>query len=154
MQNNLILATYRVENKITLKKMAKILNVSLSTYKLYETGIVPMKLEELNTFCNYFNLSLNYLLNFTNIPNADNFRTSIDYKYLKFSLRLFRRQARITQKELAKEFNVSIYSISKYEKDAKHVSLNYLYLFAKKFKVSADYLCGKTLDRNFNIKKR
>ncbi|MBE6154961.1 MAG: helix-turn-helix transcriptional regulator [Firmicutes bacterium] len=147
MQNNVILASFRTKNNLTQKDMADLLNIGLSTYKMYEAGILPMKLEELNFLSNYYNISLNYLLNVSKKNITNNFRRSIDYKYLKFSLRYFRRLHRLTQKDLAKEFNTSVYSIIKYEKDASTVNILYLYLFAKKFNISIDYLCGKSLKK-------
>jgi len=147
MQNNVILASFRTKNNLTQKDMADLLNIGLSTYKMYEAGILPMKLEELNFLSNYYNISLNYLLNVSKKNITNNFRRSIDYKYLKFSLLYFRRLHRLTQKDLAKEFNTSVYSIIKYEKDASTVNILYLYLFAKKFNISIDYLCGKSLKK-------
>ena len=38
-------------------------------------------------------------------------------------------------------------TISKYEKDPSNINANYLYLFAKKFNISIDYICGKTLKK-------
>ena len=147
MQNNIILATYRIENNLTQKDIAKLLKIGLSTYKMYESGILPMKLEEINLLSNYYNISMDYILNISKKSNNYSFRRSIDYKYLKFSLKFIRRKNRITQKELAKEFNFSMYSICKYEKTAEAVSIEYLYLFAKKFNYSIDYLCGKSLKK-------
>lgn len=147
MQKNVILATYRTKNSLTQQEMADILNVSLSNYKLYESGILPMSLEVLNVFSNYFNISLDYLLGLSENPFTSNFRKTIDYKYLRFCIVLLRKRSRITQKDLAKELNISAYTISKYEKDGKKVSIYYLYNMAKKYQLSADYICGKSMNK-------
>ena len=45
MQNGINLAKLRSKNNQTINDISKILNVSLSSYKLYETGTIPMSLE-------------------------------------------------------------------------------------------------------------
>jgi len=147
MQNNLILASYRTKYNLSQKDMADILHVGYSTYKLYEAGLLSMSLNELNIISNYFNISLDYLLNLSKNPITSNFRRSIDYRYLRFCLRFLRRKDRISQRNLAKEFKISLYSISKYERCPEKVNIGYLYTFAKKFNISVDYLCGKSLKK-------
>ena len=147
MQNGLILASYRTKNNLSQKEMADILKIAYSTYKVYEAGLLPMKLEEINTLSNYFNISLDYLLNLSKKPDTNNFRRSIDYRYLRFCMRFLRRRDRISQKKLAQEFNISLYTISKYERCPEKVNISYLYAFAKKFNISIDYLCGKSLKK-------
>ena len=56
MQNNIILASYRTKNNLSQNEMADIIKCGYSTYKLYENGLLPMKLEELNAFSNYFDI--------------------------------------------------------------------------------------------------
>lgn len=147
MQDHLILASLRTEHQYTQQELADFLNVSLSTYKLYETGTLPVKLEELNTLSNIYQVSFDYLLGFSKFKNVEPFRKSIDYRYLRFCIRFLRKRARINQKSLAKEFEVSVYTISKYERDGQKVNLNYLALIAKKFQISTDYICGKSLKK-------
>ncbi len=146
MQNGLLISKMRTERKLTQKDIARYLNVTLTVYKLYEANIRPMKIQELNRLSNYFKVSLNALLGLSN--NIDEFTPfELDYKYLKFSLRYVRRIHRVTQKQLAKEFNVSIPTIAYYEKHPEVLKADYLKLFAEKFHVSVDYICGKTLKK-------
>ncbi len=146
MQNGLLISRLRTEKGLSQKDMAIFLKVTLATYKLYETNLRPMKIDELNKLSDYFNISLNTLLNLSNNLNKTNY-IEIDYKYLKFSLRYVRKIHRITQKQLAKEFNISIPTIARYEKNPQTVNVIYLHNFAKKFNVSIDYICGKTLKK-------
>lgn len=145
MQNNYILASLRTKRKIKQEEFANILGISYRTYKDYESGLSPITLECLNTISNYYNVSLDYLLGLTKNPACSKFQDEIDYSYLRFSILYFRKMARLNQKKLAKEFGVSIHSISTYERDGHLVSVDYLYKIAQKFKFSADYICGKSI---------
>lgn len=146
MQNGELMAKLRDENGLSQRQMANILNVTLTVYKLYEAGVRPMKLEELNQFSNYFHLSLNTLLGFSECMNFCE-ATPIDYKYLRFSMKYVRKIHRVTQKDLAKELRVSVPTVSRYEKHPEDLNASYLHDFAKRFLVSADYICGKTLKK-------
>lgn len=147
MQNHIILASLRINHKLTQSELANILKVSLSTYKLYEFGTLPMKLEEINILSNYFNVSFDYLLGLTKNSLRCHIHKNIDYAYLKFCIKFLRKRQRITQKELAKEFKISKNSIWNYERDAAKINLYYLIHMAKKFMISTDYLCGKSLKK-------
>ncbi len=147
MQNNKLLLSLRVKDNLNQQEMADILNISLKTYQLYEDGIRPMKLEEINLLSNRYKVSFNALFNLTKSTKYYNTEINIDYKYLKFSLRYIRRMARIPINNLSKILHTSPSSIMKYEKDPTKVSITYLYNFAKYFNVSIDYMCGKTLKK-------
>jgi len=147
MQNNVILASLRIKRKLTQNDLANILKVSLSTYKLYEFGTLPMRLEEINMLSNYFNVSFDYLLGLSKNSTRCHIHKNIDYAYLKFCIKFLRKRERITQKDLAQEFGISKNSIWNYEHDSAKINLNYLIQMAKKFMISADYLCGKSLKK-------
>ena len=61
MENNLY--KLRANTKLTQKDMAKILNVSQGSYQKYETGETEPKLTTLIQLADYYNVSLDYLLN-------------------------------------------------------------------------------------------
>ena len=147
MQDGDLLVNLRVKNGLSQQEMANFLNVSLNTYQVYEEGIRPMKLEEINLISNRYKVSFNNLLGITKKEKYFNTEINIDYKYLKFSLRYIRRMARITITNLSKILHTSPSSIMKYEKNPTCVSITYLYNFAKYFNVSIDYICGKTLKK-------
>lgn len=147
MQDHVVLASLRVKNNYSKQQIAHLLGVNLSTYKLYETGILPINLEELNMLSNLYHVSFDYLLGFSKNANLDTICDNINYSYLKFFIRYLRKRARMSQKNLAKEFGVSISSIIRYEKDSHAIHLNYLILLARKFQISVDYICGKTLKK-------
>ena len=59
----------REDRDIKQKDIAKILNVSQNTYSQYETGIIPLTAETLIKLADYYNVSIDYLLDRTNNPN-------------------------------------------------------------------------------------
>ena len=70
-----LLRTYEL---LTQKDIAKILKINRSTYKEYElqNSIIPIK--HLNEFCNYFNVSLDYIFKFTEIKKYNKSRKNIN----------------------------------------------------------------------------
>ena len=51
----------RKENELTLEQVAKILNTSRQNYERYEKEKVKVKIEDLKTLADYYNVSLDYL---------------------------------------------------------------------------------------------
>ena len=148
MQNGINLAKLRSKNNHTFKDLANLLKVSLSSYKLYEMGTIPMSLEEINTLSSFYNVSFDYLLGLIKKTERTHFRKTIDYNYLKFCIRYLRKIDKTSQKVFAQELNYSISSISRFERNGKQISLDYLIKIATKFHISADYLCGKSYIKN------
>ena len=56
----------RKDNDITQAQMAKLLNVSQNTYSQYETGKIEWTASILIRVADYFNVSIDYLLDRTN----------------------------------------------------------------------------------------
>ncbi len=59
----------REDKDIRQKDIAKYLNVSQNTYSQYETGIISLTAEVLIKLADYYNVSIDYLLDRTNNPN-------------------------------------------------------------------------------------
>ena len=62
------LRAIREDNDITQKEIAKILNVSQNTYSQYETGVISLTAEVLIKLANFYNVSIDYLLDQTENP--------------------------------------------------------------------------------------
>lgn len=148
MQNGINLAKLRAKNNLTFNDLADILKVSLSSYKLYETGTIPMSLEEINILSNYYNVSFDYLLGLSTKTERVHFRKTIDYKYLKFCVKYLRKLDKLNQTNFGKQLNYSISSISRFERDGKLIKLEYLIKISKRYHISSDYLCGKSYIKN------
>ncbi|MCM1052855.1 MAG: helix-turn-helix domain-containing protein [Ruminococcus sp.] len=148
MQDGVLIAKLRCKKNITQNEMAKLLKISLPAYKLYETNLRVMKISELNVLSNYFNISLNTLLGLSKDFSSTTEQKAVNYKILKYNIKILRRKAKLTQASLAKEFDMSTNTISRFESETRRVDAVFLYKLAKKFNISVDFMCGKTLDKN------
>ena len=63
------LRAIREDRDIKQKDIAKYLNVSQNTYSQYETGVISLTAEVLIKLSDYYNVSVDYLLDRTNNPN-------------------------------------------------------------------------------------
>lgn len=56
------LRTIREDNDLRQSDIAKILNISQNTYSQYETGVISLTAEVLIKLADYYNVSVDYLL--------------------------------------------------------------------------------------------
>ena len=123
--------------------MAKILNVSRVAIFQWETGKEIIPLEKLNIYSNYFNVSLDYILQIRNVKEYKIINKSIDPKIVGKRLLYTRHKFDITQEELAKDLNTTHSTISAYESGKTLILTSFVYEIAIKYKLSLDWLCGK-----------
>mgnify|MGYP002519807698 FL=1 len=62
------LKAIREDNDIKQKDIAKVLNVSQNTYSQYENGVISLTAEVLIKLSDFYNVSIDYLLDRTNNP--------------------------------------------------------------------------------------
>ncbi len=65
------LKSIREDNDIKQRQIAEILNVSQNTYSQYETGVIPITAETLIKLADYYDVSIDYLLDRTNNPKIN-----------------------------------------------------------------------------------
>ncbi len=65
------LRSIREDNDIKQKTVAKALSVSQNTYSQYENGIIALNDEILIKLSDYYNVSIDYLLDRTNNPKIN-----------------------------------------------------------------------------------
>ena len=124
-------------------EMADILKISDSLYSRYEKEEQTIPIKHLNTLCNYFNVSLDYIFNLNNIKSYKNERQKINYKSQQLRLKELRKKYKLTQAKLAETINIASSTISDYEIFEKPIATPFLYDIYKKYNISADYLLGK-----------
>lgn len=139
----------REMNDLTQREMAAILNVTRSTYAGWENGD-PISLLKLNDFCNYFNYSLDYICGLTKTKQYDKVDKEIDLYVLGNNLNKIRTANDDTQEFISDIMQVDQSNYSKYELGKSLIRVYPLIEFAKHYKVSIDYLCGKT--KNMEVK--
>ncbi len=63
------LRSIREDKDIKQKEIAAYLNVSQNTYSQYETGVISLTADILIKLANYYDVSIDYLLDRTDNPN-------------------------------------------------------------------------------------
>ena len=58
MQNGALIAKIRTDRGLSQREVAHDLKIALTVYKLYETNVRAMNIEDLNKLSNYFKISL------------------------------------------------------------------------------------------------
>ena len=130
----------------TQKELADVLGVSRSTYAGWENGLDAIILPKLNDFCNYYGVSLDYICGLTNTKKYDIINDKIDKSVLGNNLKEIRTNNKHTQEKVANIINVDQSNYSKCELGKMYIHTYALIEFAKHYKVSIDWLCGKTKD--------
>ena len=128
----------------TQKELADVLGVSRSTYAGWENGLDAIILPKFNDFCNYYGVSLDYICGLTNTKKYDIINDKIDKNVLGNNLKEIRTNNKHTQEKVANIINVDQSNYSKCELGKMYIHTYALIEFAKHYKVSIDWLCGKT----------
>lgn len=133
----------REERNLKLRDIDRLLNFNLDTYKVFEneTSIIPII--HLNTLSNYYDVSLDYIFEFSEIKQYNTVVKDIDSKIVGKKLREFRKDNKITQQKLAEVLNTNQSVIANYERGRNIIATPFLYTICKKYSISADYLLGK-----------
>lgn len=133
----------REDFNLKQKDIASVLGITQQSYSLWENGNKIIPLKHLNSLCNYYNVSMDYLLGLSNIRYYDVINTKIDKKIIGNRLKLFRKEKNITQEELANILNTTHSTISAYENGKTTILTAFAYEICKKYNISMDYLCGR-----------
>lgn len=133
----------REEQNLKQEDIANILNVSRSAYGMWEVEQDVIPLRRLNDFCNEFNVSLDYVLELTNIKNYPDSKKDIDLDKLKIRITTLRKNSNMTQEKLARKLNITRSLISKYEHSTNLILTFNLREYSRYFEISSDYLTGK-----------
>ena len=136
----------RIDHDLPQKYMAQKFNVSRSTYSGWENEGDNIPLYQFNNFCEIFNLSLDYVAKIIDrreeITNKK--KKKIDYKLIGQRLEIVRKEHKITQKQLSKIMGISEATYVNYKNGKTPIQTEILKEFALYFKVSLDWLVGKS----------
>jgi len=117
----------RIENDLTQIQMAKILNTTQNSYNRWENNVELISLKKLTKVCNYFNTSMDYLVGITR-NNIGNGKHDLNYSIVGNNIKIFRKDNKLSQKDLATLLNTSQSTISAYEAGKIYnISLDWLY---------------------------
>lgn len=130
----------REDKSIPQKDIANILGIARGLYSQYETEYTIMPINHLIVLTNYFNVSLDYVFEFTNKKKYFN-NSNLNNPGIR--LKEFRKEHKLTQEQLAKELNTNRSVIANYERERNLIATPFLYMICDKYKISADYLLGR-----------
>ena len=122
--------------------VAKLLNITRSSYNNYENQFTLLPIKYLETLCEHFEVSVDYFLSLSDTRTYDKYN-KIDKIKAGNRLKEFRIEHKLTKKELATFLNTVPNSIAWNEKGRNLISLSFLYMICSKYKISADYLLGR-----------
>ena len=148
-----LLKELRIKNDLTQADIANILKISPKTYNHYEVmeNIIPLK--HLNTLCNYYNISIDYLFGFTKTKKYNFTNTNIDINIISERLKSYRKENKISQEDIAILLNTNRSVIANYERKRTLISTSCLYVLCDKYFISADYILGR-IDKKITFKKK
>ena len=130
----------------TQKELADFLKVSRSTYAGWENGIDVIPLLKLNDFCNFYGISLDYICGLSNTKKYEIINDKIDKVILGNNLKYVRIKNNDSQEKTSQIIKVDQSNYSKYELGKILIHTYPLIEFARHYKISIDWLCGKIKD--------
>ena len=133
----------REDSSLKQKDIANVLNITQQTYSLWENGTKIIPLKHLNSLCNYYDVSMDYVLGLSNVRQYDIVNRVIDKKIIGIKLKEFRKENGITQVKLAEFLNTTQSTISAYESGKTTLLTAFALQIVDKYKISLDWLCGR-----------
>ncbi len=137
------LKNLRESNGLLQKDLGLLINVNKDVYGQYEREDAVIPCKHLNTLCNYFGVSFDYIFDLNENKNYKKFYKKIDKIKAGERLKAFRKEKKITQVKLASLLNTTHSVIADYERGRFLISTSFLYTICKTYNISADYLLGK-----------
>lgn len=134
----------REESEMTQEELGRIIGVKKYSISNWERGKEIIPLEKLNAISNYYNVSLDYILSLSKDKRIVN-KNELDKVQIGLKLKKIRIMNNLTQRELAKILHTTHSVIWSYETGRNMILTAFAYDFCKKFNVSLDWLCSKTV---------
>lgn len=141
MYNTINIKKIRLNKGKNQSEVADLMNISRSTYALWESNNNIFPIDRLVDFCNVFSVSLDYALNLTDKELV--IKAPIDIDKSSARLKEFRKEKGLTQEKLAIFLQTNKSVICNYEKKRSILATPFLYMICEKYKISADYLMGR-----------
>ena len=136
----------REEAGLKQKDIAEIMNVTKGSYSMWECGTDTIPLRRLNQFCNYFDVSIDYVVGFNNKKKYSNAKPDIKIKITGENLKKIRTKKGLTQVAIADALNINQPTWNRYENSKSLILTVVLVELAKKYHYSIDKILGKVKD--------
>lgn len=137
------LVDIRQDLDMTQKNMSEQIGVKQGVYSRWENGKEIIPLRRLIKFCNITSYRMDYITDLTRTEKRNPVNMEVDSKVCGERLKKWRKENKITQKELATFLNTTQSTISAYESGEVLILTAFLYQIAKKYKISMDWICGR-----------
>lgn len=144
MEFKINLRDLRLEKGLNQKEIADKINISRVQYNQYENNYYSIPIKHLISISNYYNVSIDYILNLNSNKNYIDVNMVVDKIKAGERLKEFRKENKLTQEKLANMLNTTFSNIAFYEKGRNIIATPFLYEICSKYKISADYLLGRT----------
>lgn len=132
----------RLDADLKQEEMAEILKTTQPNYSRWENGTELIPLKKLNLLCNYFNVSMDYVIGKTRDADG-NGKHDIYLMLIGSRLHTIRKKNHLTQTDLAEILNTSQSTISAYESGKTIILTAFALQIVEKYNVSLDWLCGR-----------
>lgn len=142
---------FREKNNLKQKEVADIIGVSQQTYSTWEVGTKIIPLKHLNELCDYYKVSIDYILGLTDKNLYSGKKIILDKKKIGHNIKIIRSINNLTLRSLAKELNTTSSTISAYETGKTLILTAFAYQIARKYNISLDWLTGKSDIKNLNF---
>ena len=134
----------RIKHGLTQKEFGHILGISKSYVSDIENGYTGLSIEHINTICNNYNVSFDYMFGFCERINRNIIKVEkIDLKLLGSHIKEIRKELGFTQDKLSQKLNISRPLVTHYEKGIRTISTADLKGFCELTGASADWCVGK-----------
>lgn len=138
----------REEAGLKQKEVAEMMKVTKGSYSMWECGADTIPLRRLNEFCNFFNVSIDYVVGFSNKKKYANAKPDIKLKITGENLKKIRNKKGLTQVQIADALNINQPTWNRYEKSRTLILTVVLVELAQKYHYSIDKILGKDKDED------
>lgn len=136
----------REDHDLTQNDISIYLNVYRSTYAKWEDGTNKIPIKILDKLSIKYDVSIDYLVSLTNVKKNYNIKPLNEEIFL-LRLKSERKNKNLSQISLANILDITKATYSKYELGIITPYIDKLIILADFYKISIDYLIGKSDDR-------
>lgn len=144
----------REDNDKTQKDMADILNVKRGTYASWECGSDIIPIEHLYKIANYYNASIDYILNISSKNEKLNNNKTIDKIKVGEKLKLIRKEQNLTQMKFANSIGINQSTWWAYENSVNMITTSTLHEISRKYNYSIDWILDRSKNKYVSVEKR
>lgn len=146
----------REDNDKSQIYIASKLGVAQQTYSQWETGQKFIPLKHLNNLCNYYNVTMDYVVRLSDnkVYSKESVKTILDKCEVGKNLKSIREIHNISVRGLAKELNTTHSTILSYESGKTLILTAFAFQICKTYEISLDWLCGRSPKKTIKKEKQ